>query len=124
MEKLIYQENGQGWFGNESQTWCEVSVLICYSPDYITAKTGCGGSIKVEKKIFLHFPKLVKPDYAGKINLRNGTKGQIKPKADWRTVDSTKKQINEFVLFAFLLFTANRSNLFVRFLGECTAHPN
>ena len=32
--------------------------------------------------IFIHFPKLVKRDYAGKINLRNGTKGQIKPKAD------------------------------------------
>ena len=28
-------------------------------------------------------------------------KGQIKPKADWRAVDSPKKRMNEFVLFAF-----------------------
>ena len=45
-------------------------------------------------------------------------KGQIKPKADWRAVDSPKKRTNEFVLFAFLLFTANKSNLFVHFLGD------
>ena len=30
-------------------------------------------------------------------------KGQIKPKADCRAIDSHKKWINEFVLFAFLL---------------------
>jgi hypothetical protein len=28
------------------------------------------------------------------------TKGQIKPKADWRTVDSPKKWTNEFVFYA------------------------
>ena len=28
------------------------------------------------------------------------TKGQIKPKADWRAIDSPKKTINEFVFFA------------------------
>ena len=33
---------------------------------------------------------------------QNSAKGQIKPKADWRAVDSPKKQTNEFVLFAFL----------------------
>ena len=48
------------------------------------------------------------------------TKGQIKPKADWHAVDSPKKRANEFVLFAFLLFTANKTNPFVRFLGEST----
>jgi hypothetical protein len=32
--------------------------------------------------------------------------------------------MNELVLFAFLLFTANKTNLFVLFLGEYTAHPN
>ena len=52
------------------------------------------------------------------------TKGQIKPKAHWRAVDSPKKRTNEFVLFAFLLFTANKTNLFVRFLGESTVRPN
>ena len=46
-------------------------------------------------------------------------KGQIKPKAD-----SPKKWMNQFVLFAFLLFTANKTNSFVLFLGEYTAHPN
>ena len=56
-------------------------------------------------------------------NIRH-TKGKIKPKADWRAVDSPKKQINEFVLFAFLLFTTNKTNSFVRFLGEYTAHQS
>ena len=49
------------------------------------------------------------------------TKGQIKPKADWHTVDSPKKGTNEFVLLAFLLFMANKTNLLVRLLGESTA---
>ena len=44
--------------------------------------------------------------------------GQIKPKADWRAVDSPKKQTNKFVFFAFSLFTANKTNSFLRFLGE------
>ena len=51
-------------------------------------------------------------------------KGQTKPKADWCAVDSPIKQTNEFVLFAFLLFTANKLNLFVRFMGESTAHQS
>ena len=50
-------------------------------------------------------------------------KGQIISKADWRAIDSPKKQTDEFVLFAFLLFTANKSNLFVLFLGESTGAP-
>ena len=28
-----------------------------------------------------------------------GTKGQIEPKADWRAIDSPKKQTNKFVFF-------------------------
>ena len=32
-----------------------------------------------------------------------GFKGQIKPKADWGTVDSPEKQTNGIVFFAFLL---------------------
>ena len=55
---------------------------------------------------------------------QKSVKGQIKPKADWRAVDSPKKQTNEFVLFAFLLFTANKTNSFVCFLGETTSRPN
>ena len=50
-----------------------------------------------------------------------GVKGQIKPEEDWRAVDSPKKESNEFVLFVFLLFMANKTNSFVRFLGESTA---
>ena len=47
-------------------------------------------------------------------------KGQIKPKADWHAVNSPKKRTNKFVLFAFLLFTANKTNSFFRFLEEST----
>ena len=47
-------------------------------------------------------------------------KGRLILKADWRAIDSPKKRTDEFVLFAFLLFTANKSNSSVRFLGEST----
>ena len=52
------------------------------------------------------------------------SKGQIKPKADWRAVDSPKNRTNEFVLFAFFYFTANKTNSFVHFLGESTARQS
>ena len=55
---------------------------------------------------------------------RVGGKGQIKPKAYWRAVDSPKKQTNEFVLFAYLLLTEIKTNSFVRFWGESTGRPN
>ena len=51
-------------------------------------------------------------------------KGQIKPKADLRAVDSPKKRTNKFVLFAFLLFMAKNPNSFVCFFGESMARPN
>ena len=51
-------------------------------------------------------------------------KGQLISKADWRAIDSPKKRKNEFVLFAFLFFTANKSNSFVCFLGESTARQS
>ena len=51
-------------------------------------------------------------------------KGQLISKADWHTIDSPKKWTDEFVLFAFLLFMANKSNLPVRFLGESTARQS
>ena len=35
--------------------------------------------------------------------------------------DSLKERMDEFVLFAFLHYTANKSNSSVRFLGESTA---
>ena len=52
------------------------------------------------------------------------TKGQLISKADRRAIDSPKKQTDEFVLFAFLLFTANKSNSFVCVLGESTARQS
>ena len=51
-------------------------------------------------------------------------KGQLISKADWRTVDSPKKPTDEFVLLAFLLFTANKSNSPIHFFGESTAHQS
>ena len=58
-------------------------------------------------------------------NINSSTsKGQLISKADWRTIDSPKKRTDEFVLFAFLLFTANKSNFSVRFLEESTAHQS
>ena len=51
-------------------------------------------------------------------------KGQLISKADWRAIDSPKKQMDKFVLFAFLLFTANKSNSSVCFLGESTARQS
>ena len=49
------------------------------------------------------------------------TKGQLISKAIYGLLTSPKKRMDEFVLFVFLLFTANKSNSSVRFLGESTA---
>ena len=49
------------------------------------------------------------------------SKGQLISKAIYGLLTSPKKQTDKFVLFAFLLFTANKSNSFVCFLGESTA---
>ena len=54
----------------------------------------------------------------------NTTKGQLISKADWHAIDSPKKLTDEFVLFAFLHFRANKLNLSVRFLGESTARQS
>ena len=48
-------------------------------------------------------------------------KGQLILKADWRAIYAPKKRTDEFVLFAFLLFMANKSNSSVSFLGESKA---
>ena len=55
---------------------------------------------------------------------QRGSKGQLISKADWSAIDSLKKPMEEFVLFAFLLFTANKSNSSVHFLGESTARQS
>ena len=36
------------------------------------------------------------------------TKGQMKPNADWRAVDSPKKQTNDFVFSFFFVFRVRR----------------
>jgi hypothetical protein len=51
-------------------------------------------------------------------------KGQSISKAIYGLLTSPKKQTDEFVLFAFLLFTANKSNSSIRFLGESTARQS
>ena len=51
-------------------------------------------------------------------------KGRLISKADWRAIDSPKKRTDGFILFAFLLFTANKSNSSVRFSGESTARQS
>ena len=52
------------------------------------------------------------------------TKGQIKPKADWGAVDSPKKRMNEFVLFAVKSKKANKKNSFIHFLCESMARQS
>ena len=47
-------------------------------------------------------------------------KDQLTSKADWRA----KKGMDEFVLFAFLLFTANKSNSPGRFFVEITVRQS
>ena len=58
--------------------------------------------------------------HSGFSGIRLIPKGHLISKADLRAIDSPKKRTDEFVLFAFLLFTANKSNSSVRFMGEST----
>ena len=51
-------------------------------------------------------------------------KGQLISKAIYGLLTSPKKWTDEFDLFAFLLFTANKSNSSVRILGESTARQS
>ena len=51
-------------------------------------------------------------------------KGQSISKAIYGLLTSPKNRTDEFVSFAFLLFTPNKSNSFVRFLGESTARQS
>ena len=51
-------------------------------------------------------------------------KGQLISKAIYGLLTSPQKQMDEFVLFAFLLFRASKSNLSIQFLGESTARQS
>ena len=55
---------------------------------------------------------------------RGATNGQLISKAIYGLLTSPKKRTDEFDLFAFLLFTANKSNSSVSFLGESTARQS
>ena len=52
------------------------------------------------------------------------SKGQIKPKTDWRALDSSTKSTNEFVLIAVKSKKANKTNSSVCFLGESKARKS
>ena len=51
-------------------------------------------------------------------------KGQLISEAIYGLLTSPKKRMDKLLLFAFLLFTANKSNSSVRFLGESTARQS
>ena len=52
------------------------------------------------------------------------SKGQLISKAIYGLLTSLKKQMNKLVLFAFLLFTANKSISSIHFLGESMARQS
>ena len=55
----------------------------------------------------------------------SSTEGQIKSKAESRTLDSTQKWTNEFVFFfAVKSKKEKETNLFFRFLGESTVRKS
>ena len=89
-------------------------------------------AIVVFSWFFLAAPKLLHDNtgensnclYSCQISWKQPAKGQLILKADWRAIDSPKKRTDEFVLFAFLLFTANKSNSYIQFLGESMARQS
>ena len=56
--------------------------------------------------------------------LNRSSKGQLISKAIYGLLTSSKKRTDEFDLFAFLLFMANKSNSSVRFLEESTVRQS
>ena len=52
------------------------------------------------------------------------SEGQLFSKVIYGLLTSPKKQTDEFVLFAVLLFTENKSNSFIHFLRESTARKS
>ena len=51
------------------------------------------------------------------------TKGQIKPKTDWRAVDSPKKRTNEFAFFDMKSCYVVKSNAVRSFFGRIYGAP-
>ena len=59
-----------------------------------------------------------------KTKVPEACKGQLMSKAIYGLLTSPKKQTDDFVLFAFLLFRAIKSNSSVRFIEESTARQS
>ena len=91
-------------------------TILCVFLAYFDQKR-----VHLEAKIcsFLIFKEKAK--LISKTKVPEACKGQLISKAIYGLLTSPKKLTDEFVLFAFLLFMANKSNLSVRFLGESTA---
>ena len=53
--------------------------------------------------------------YQNKLSVIKTSDNCVFSKADWCAIDFPKKRTDEFVLFAFLLFTVNKSNSSVCF---------
>ena len=58
------------------------------------------------------------------LTLRIYTKGQIKPKGDWRALDSPKKRTKNLFCLTSCFTKANKTNSFDHFLGESTERLN
>ena len=87
--------------------------------------------VQISKKLLNHCPEQypfraqgsdLEPFLEISAKVKNFLKGQIKPKADFRAVNSPKKRTNEFAcFFAVKSKIAEKTNSSVSFLGESTA---
>ena len=97
-----------------------IEVGIVNSGMFLFSSWSLGSMIWFECNIYAVLKLICFSDKHAKIR----TKGQLISIAIYGLLTSLKKQMDEFVLFAFLLFTANKSNSSVRFLGESMAHQS
>ena len=93
-----------------------VHVLIYNGADIFRISEK-GSQMIQRSKISRHFNHFLKPCSWNRPEAVV-TKGQLISKAIYGLLTSPQKRTDGFVLFDFLLFTANKSNWSVRFLGE------
>ena len=107
------------------QKWCHIFQVSKLKPEnchFWFTLTGLltlaqiGQSCLKTKSFFL-----LKDDAAPALKL---AKGHLISKVIYGLPTSFKKRTDEFDLFAFLLFTENKSNLSVRFFGESMARQS
>ena len=109
------------WNVKESSKSLEICIfeifydMIWFAPWWFLTLVNQQSRPKTEKNSTTFYADFKK---VSKKFLTTVTKGQIKPKADWRAVDSPKKQTDEFDLFAVKSKKANKTNSSVRFFGE------